>query len=250
MVAVKVKFHKQVRYINPRCRSAAKFPLDVTVVSTRQKRKEKKLMKLLFFLSTALPYLAWPATASPRVVDGEHLISYHGLDRNGIEVFLGIPYAQDTGGVNRFKPPRKHIPVPGTSINATSYGPSCPQPLGQWAPPITLANITQVSEDCLNLNVARPRGTAATDRLPVMVYIHGGGFWAGDKQDPTILPDALVLESVRNGLPVLHVAMNYRLGGKCRLYCYVSGQVRSINTNDDESSRYSLWICAHRRAPL
>ncbi|KAK4246132.1 Carboxylesterase [Corynascus novoguineensis] len=169
-------------------------------------------MKLLFFLSTALPYLTWPATASPRVVDGEHFISYHGLDRNGVEVFLGIPYAQDTGGANRFKPPRKHVPVPGTSVNATSYGPSCPQPLGQWAPPITLANITQVSEDCLNLNVARPRGTAATDRLPVMVYIHGGGFWAGDKQDPTILPDALVLQSVRNGLPVLHVAMNYRLG--------------------------------------
>ena len=47
-----------------------------------------------------------------------------------------------------------------------------------------------------------------------MVYIHGGSFWAGNNHDPTILPDGMILESVRNGLPVIQVAMNYRLG--CR----------------------------------
>ncbi|KAL2182096.1 Carboxylesterase [Thermothelomyces heterothallicus CBS 202.75] len=168
-------------------------------------------MKLLRYLSIALPCLG-AANARPRVFDSKHHVSYHGLDRNGIEVFLGIPYGQDTSGANRFKPPRRHVPVPGTEIEATSYGPSCPQQFGQWAVPISLDNITDVSEDCLRLNVARPRGTHPWDRLPVMVYIHGGSFWAGNNHDPTILPDGLVLESVRNGLPVIHVAMNYRLG--------------------------------------
>ncbi|AEO57294.1 hypothetical protein MYCTH_2303271 [Thermothelomyces thermophilus ATCC 42464] len=168
-------------------------------------------MKLLRYLSIALPCLG-AANARPRVFDSKHHVSYHGLDRNGIEVFLGIPYGQDTSGANRFKPPRRHVPLPGTEIEATSYGPSCPQQFGQWAVPISLGNITDVSEDCLRLNVARPRGTHPWDRLPVMVYIHGGSFWAGNNHDPTILPDGLVLESVWNGLPVIHVAMNYRLG--------------------------------------
>jgi carboxylesterase type B len=170
-------------------------------------------MKLLLFLSIALPCVG-SANASPRVVDGKHPVSYYGLERNGIEVFLGIPYGEDTGGTSRFKAPKRHLPASGSKVDATSYGPSCPQQLGEWVPPISLGNITHISEDCLNLNVARPRGTGAKDRLPVMVYIHGGSFWAGDNHDPTILPDGLVLESVRNGLPVIHVAMNYRLGCK------------------------------------
>ncbi len=155
-----------------------------------------------------------------RVVDKKHRVTYHGLERNGIEVFLGIPYGQDTGGENRFKPPKTRLHAPYTVIQATSYGPSCPQPLGTWAPPITLGNITEISEDCLNLNVARPRDTKAANRLPVMVYIHGGSFWASDNHDPNTLPDGMILESVQNGLPVIHVAMNYRLGCESLQYTH------------------------------
>ncbi|KAL2155746.1 hypothetical protein VTH82DRAFT_488 [Thermothelomyces myriococcoides] len=168
-------------------------------------------MKLQRYLGATLLCLG-VADARPRVFDRKHQISYHGLDRNGIEVFLGIQYGQDTSGANRFKPPKKHVPAPGTEIEAISYGPSCPQQFGQWAPPVSLGDTTEISEDCLRLNVARPRGTRPWDRLPVMVYIHGGSFWAGSNNDPTILPDGLVLESERNGYPVIHVAMNYRLG--------------------------------------
>ncbi|PHH91910.1 hypothetical protein CDD83_9777 [Cordyceps sp. RAO-2017] len=45
-----------------------------------------------------------------------------------------------------------------------------------------------------------------------MVFIHGGSFWTGQNQEITIAPDGMVLEAVQNGLPVIHVAMNYRLG--------------------------------------
>ncbi|KAI2611992.1 carboxylesterase family protein [Hypoxylon sp. NC1633] len=153
------------------------------------------------------------ATADhPLVVDAKQKVKYRGLIRNGIEVFLNIPYGKDTSGANRFKPPVPFAPQPGSTIDAQAYGPACPQPLDTAAPPLTLTNITDISEDCLNLNVARPRGLCADDRLPVMVYIHGGGFWSGSNQELTTAPDGMILESIANGLPVIHVGMNYRLG--------------------------------------
>jgi carboxylesterase type B len=174
----------------------------------------KMHFQFLLHASVALlPFQVGASKSTPRV-DAKHGVTYHGLERNGIEVFLGIPYGQDTGGSNRFKPPKRRVPPLGHAVEATSYGPSCPQALGPWVPPISLGNITDVSEDCLNLNVARPRNTGAKARLPVLVYIHGGSFWAGNNHDPTILPDGMIVESVKNGLPVIHVAMNYRLGCK------------------------------------
>lgn len=157
-------------------------------------------------------WLAAGVTATPTVVDSQHGVTYSGLNRNGIEVFLNIPYGQDTGGANRFKPPRPYVVEAGSTIQAQKYGPACPQQLGEWTLPIALGNITDISEDCLNLNVARPKGTSNSDKLPVMVYIHGGSFWAGSNEEITISPDGLILESVENGLPVIHVAMNYRFG--------------------------------------
>lgn len=47
-----------------------------------------------------------------------------------------------------------------------------------------------------------------------MVFIHGGSFWGGSNEEITIAPDGMILESEKNGLPVIHVAMNYRLGCK------------------------------------
>lgn len=154
------------------------------------------------------------AGCGPTAKDTKNDVTYEGLVRNDIEVFLNIPYGEDTAGENRFKPPKLHIPEAGSTIKALSYGPACPQPLGAGFVPLVLGEITEVSEDCLNLNVARPRGASEADRLPVMVWIHGGGFWSGANNEPTTAPDGLVLESVENGLPIVHVAINYRLGCK------------------------------------
>ncbi|ETN40053.1 uncharacterized protein HMPREF1541_04328 [Cyphellophora europaea CBS 101466] len=149
------------------------------------------------------------------VVDTAHNVTYQGLTRNGVEFFLGVPYAQDTGGANRFKPPQLHVPDNDSTVDATAYGPACPQVMG-LPPlyPLTLSNVTDVSEDCLHLNIARPSGISANQGcgLPVMVFIHGGSFWDNSNAEITNAPDALVLQSVENGLPVIYVAMNYRLG--------------------------------------
>ena len=175
-------------------------------------------MRAIQLLTVALCNSA--AIASPTVVDAGHGVTYKGLNRNGIEIFLNIPYAEDTGGMNRFKPPIPHIPSPGTTIPGHSYGPACPQALGPWFLPISLSNVTEVSEDCLNLNVARPKGVCAEAKLPVMVWIHGGSFWTGQNGEITTAPDGMILESVKNGLPMIHVAMNYRLGCKFPSFLY------------------------------
>ena len=158
--------------------------------------------------------LASSALSTPIAVDSRNNVTYNGLTRNDLDVFLNIRYAKDTSGENRFKPPRPHHPVSGTTVNATSYGAACPQPPNSFAPPLTLTNITQTSEDCLNLNIVRPNGTQPASGLPVMVFIHGGSFWTGSNHDITTIPDGLVIQSVEDQLPIIHVAINYRLGGK------------------------------------
>ncbi|KNG48135.1 para-nitrobenzyl esterase [Stemphylium lycopersici] len=152
------------------------------------------------------------AAAGVRLADDD--VDVQGMARNDIEIFLGIPYAQDTSGANRFKPPVPYEYTPSEVIDATKPGPACPQPLGVLFPPLGVGNITETSENCLNLNIARPK---AADRegkgpLPVLVWIHGGSFWWASNTEPTTAPDGMIKQSVENGSPIMHVAMNYRLG--------------------------------------
>lgn len=114
------------------------------------------------------------ATAVPRVVDTRTNVTYQGQSRNGIDVFLGIKYAHDTSGQNRFKPPVRYNPPPGSFVDATSYGMACSQKPNASYPPLILDQILQSSEDCLNLNIARPANAVAGAGLPVMAFIHGG----------------------------------------------------------------------------
>ncbi|TPX14715.1 uncharacterized protein E0L32_005110 [Thyridium curvatum] len=167
---------------------------------------------LALLLEAACFFSGAQSESSPRVLDKKQDVTYEGLDRAGVEVFLNIPYGQDTGGANRFKPPRLHVPEHGTVIKARSYGPACPQQTGVWSGPLSLSPVNDISEDCLNLNIARPKGTLPDSHLPVIVWIHGGSFWTGMNAEITTRPDGMILQSVENGTPIIHVAMNYRLG--------------------------------------
>jgi len=177
-------------------------------------------MKLTSSIATAVLLLSGAngsATAKadckgPRVVDDQQEITYQGLNRNGVEVFLGIPFGEDTSGANRFKPPKPYKHARGTVVDATLYGPACPQETGPSSHLFAQSGVAEISEDCLNLIIGRPKGTTKHSKLPVMVWIHGGGFWSGQNRESTTSPDGLVLESIKNGLPVISVAINYRLG--------------------------------------
>jgi carboxylesterase type B len=143
-------------------------------------------------------------------------VVYHGIYANEVEGFVGIRFAHDTSGRNRFKPPRPYVPVPSSNICANETGAACPQEVtkpGSGGLSLSLSVITDISEDCLRLNVWRPNGTKAGDKLPVLAYIYGGGFTGGSKDDTIQQPGGLILQSIDSGYPVMAVEMNYRLGG-------------------------------------
>lgn len=82
--------------------------------------------------------------------------------------FLGIPYAQPPVGRLRFASPEPLTESFGQR-NATNFGWMC---IGYGSDTANLGN--PVNEDCLTLNIVRPRGVKAGDNLPVGVWVHGG----------------------------------------------------------------------------
>lgn len=118
------------------------------------------------------------------------------IDTAGVRSFRGIRYADSPAGLNRWKPPRRADQSSGTT-QALDYGPACLQPTRSSGASL------RTDEDCLFLNVWTPVGTESRKRLPVMVWIHGGGFLTGDGRIPG---EVLAAQGV------VIVSMNYRLG--------------------------------------
>jgi para-nitrobenzyl esterase len=116
--------------------------------------------------------------------------------------YRGIPYAAAPVGERRFAPPAPPHPWSGTRP-AAQPGARCAQlPAAPGTPHATTGSDT---EDCLTLDITVPAGTATDARLPVLVWVHGGGFnaGAGTDTDPRRLAEAG---------PLVVVTVNYRLG--------------------------------------
>lgn len=126
--------------------------------------------------------------------------TYNGfVTSTGVNTWLGIPYAKPPIG-----PRRWHAPEPLDScdkeIGAIEFGPS----QMQHYDPYELASVRPCSEDCLTLNVwTRNIGLKGK---PVMVYIHGGGYYSGGSADPLYNGEMI---ATRNDVVV--VTINYRI---------------------------------------
>lgn len=114
-------------------------------------------------------------------------------------VFKGIPYAKPPIGELRFAPPRSTDPWEGEKLCDT-FSPSAIQ-----RRPFEDRDIREISEDCLYLNIWTPAKTP-DEKLPVMFWIHGGGFITGCGTSPEFDGEAL------NRRGVILVTFNYRLG--------------------------------------
>jgi para-nitrobenzyl esterase len=124
-----------------------------------------------------------------------------GATSNGVAAFKGIPYAAPPVGKLRWHPPQPAAHWKHTR-SATQYGHDCMQlPFPGDAAPLG----TEPSEDCLVLNVWAPAKRSAA-RLPVMVWIYGGGFVNGGSSPAVYDGSAFA----RDG--VIFVSFNYRLG--------------------------------------
>ncbi|KDN61296.1 putative carboxylesterase [Colletotrichum sublineola] len=142
---------------------------------------------------------------------------------NKVESFGGIPFAKPPTGQLRLKPPVRLTENIGT-FDATGPAAACPQMVASSDSTNTLINIlgdianlplvqkvTGQTEDCLTITVARPQGTKADAKLPVLYWIFGGGFELGwsSMYDGT----SLVQHGVDINKPFVFVAVNYRVAG-------------------------------------
>ncbi|OTA01457.1 dipeptidyl peptidase 5 [Trichoderma parareesei] len=143
-----------------------------------------------------------------------------------VETFNGIPYAAEAPiGDLRFRPPVKPSRDLDT-FDATGTPRSCPQ-----GPVLTLKGLSNVAdalvagaivkdtsgesevpklgEDCLTINVQRPKGVQAGAGLPVLFWIFGGGFLAGSTAGYNATQ--LIETGLLHDQPFIFVAVNYRV---------------------------------------
>jgi para-nitrobenzyl esterase len=129
-----------------------------------------------------------------------------GMQERGTWGYLGIPYAAPPLGALRWAATQEHACWSAT-LAATSFGAMCLQ--------VSSTDTTMVlgQEDCLTANVWTPAAATSTSKLPVLVFIHGGGNVQGSSADTDSagdhIYDGALLAAKENAVVV---TFNYRLG--------------------------------------
>jgi para-nitrobenzyl esterase len=154
----------------------------------------------VFVLAFASAMLGLAGTAGAETVQVQGGLVASKPGDTGIRVFEGIPYAAPPVGELRWRPPQPPVAWSGAR-SASAFGPRCMQDL--------LYDMTfrdrQMSEDCLYLNIWAPPAAPGA-KLPVLVWIYGGGFQSGSASEARYDGTDLA----RKGVVV--VSFNYRLG--------------------------------------
>ncbi len=157
------------------------------------------LRTTLLLLALSCSTAALAETSVVTIGDG----SLRGSVESGAAIFRGIPYAVSPVANLRWRPPQPAAKWAGTR-DAIKFGPACPQ--SPDSPVMMVGPVGASSEDCLTLNVWKPAGAAVGAKLPVMVWIHGGGFFTGSGSEQQFDGAPYVARGV------VFVTINYRLG--------------------------------------
>ncbi|MDT5118219.1 MAG: para-nitrobenzyl esterase [Mycobacterium sp.] len=137
-------------------------------------------------------------TIRARTVNG----TVEGFTRDGVNRWRSIPYARPPVGRLRFRAPQPAQPWSGVR-HCHGFTDCAPQQRRYTL--LGVGRYQSMSEDCLTLNVVTPE-SASEQPLPVMVFIHGGGYILGSSATPLYDGGALA----RRGC--VYVSVNYRLG--------------------------------------
>jgi para-nitrobenzyl esterase len=165
-----------------------------------------------------------PGYLSQTIQIGQGLLRGKRGAEDKVYAYLGIPYAAPPVGPWRWKSPQP--PVSWTGIReAVEFGPRSMQ--GSIYSDMVFRD-KGPSEDCLYLNVWTP--AKAPDKLPVMVWIHGGGYKSGSSSEPRQNGENLA----RKGVVV--VSFNYRLG----VFGFLALPELTRETDSHSSGNYGL----------
>jgi para-nitrobenzyl esterase len=157
-------------------------------------------MRFLFPAIVICTAAVLPAFAADRVKTASGILESTAAPKDGVRTFKGIPFAQPPVGDLRWREPQPVKNWTGTR-NADQFGPRCVQRTSPGADYWFRSN--GMSEDCLYLNVWTP-AKSGNERLPVLVYIFGGGFQNGDGSEPRYDGESMA----RWGM--VAVSVNYR----------------------------------------
>ena len=197
---------------------------------------------LLFILALSLPFTTFSKSLDEEEFETTVKVStklgkVQGIRQTGIDFFGGIPYAAPPVGNLRWAPPEEPASWKPHTLDATHFGPDCWQVIDPLLNP--LADPTQMSEDCLYLNIFTPAGLARSRSklLPVLVWFHGGAFQQGGARRPEYDGRRLAERDM------VVVTINYRLGSLGFLVSSPDGILGNFGLMDQRAALY--WIQSH-----